>query len=219
MTAVLACLTDAQVGALGLSGVRPGGWWWTGATSGGALARPVAARVQRVIASARVVVTVDHDGGDGTTRRVGMHVADDQVLLDALSPRGHQMSLVDHAEVVSILAIGLDPHDVARVDTADHPGQHVLTRQQAAAAAAATAAEVVSSVRVARVALGPPPTETVVTVRGTRAGVEVWRALPDGRVVVAPVSRDDVVTVAAMLLRPAGPRPGHPERPERAVGA
>lgn len=220
----LGAFTDAQLAALAPASLSLEGWWRaapdegdaTGAGpavggrrlpvavggpvdssggTGGAVRHPGAVRVVRqVLHRARGVVTWQHG-----PRRGAFVVADGVVLVDRIADGHHELLLADQAVATAILAIGLDPFDVARhVSGPPSPARRVPRRLiEQSVPPPETRRSVVTLVRVG---VGPPPREVVLTVIGTADGLQAWRALPDGDVATAPLDRDGVVAAAVALL-------------------
>lgn len=205
-------VSDARMSALAPNPVRAGSWWAVdgpevaqgadhrsprsvvGPDGGAVEPTPSHAEaIRHVLASATSVLTWTSEG-----RRSAFVVAGDLVLLDQHDAGLHHLTLTDVAAAVVMLAITLDPHDLARHGIRSHPPiHHELPALRRGAAGRGPRRSVV---RLARVVVGPPAGELLLTAVGTDDGLELWRALPDGSVVSTPLGRDEVVAVAVALL-------------------
>lgn len=201
-------ISDARLSALAPRPVRAGSWWSAArapVTVDPGRATPVHGRdedapaperlaaVRRVLHEATSVVTWT----DGS-RRSAFVVAGEIVLIDTLSDGLHHLTLAGLAAAAAVLAIGLDPQDVARHGASPRPttGAHAATDRPTAGREPVRR----SLVHLVRVTTGPPAGELVLTVVGRDDGLELVRALPDGREARRTIDRDAVVAAAVALL-------------------
>lgn len=202
-------LSDAALSSVAPSPVERGTWWAADPIAGGGSASaldvgaqpPAAGAAPHRLAAVRAVL---HGATSAVTwtddvRRGAFVSAGDVVLVDRVADGMHHLLLAERAVAVSLLAVGLDPLDVARHRVSTGARPRVVAADDVATSVPA-ATDRVSTVRLARVAMGPPPVETVVTFVGTGEGITAWRALPDGDVVVSAVDRDGIVGAALALL-------------------